>query len=147
MGRLLDNGSARESGLPWYAAGLAFSCRRCGDCCRGPGGYVWVTETEAGDLAAALGVSLEVFAAGMLRSTPSGLALIDGPGGDCPLLDADGRCRAYASRPRQCRTRPWWAENLSSRRRWDDLAVRCPGMNKGVTHYGPDIEKVLARDI
>jgi Fe-S-cluster containining protein len=137
----------QNSDAPWYAAGLAFSCRRCGDCCRGPGGYVWVTEAEAGDLSAALGLSLAAFAAKMLRNTPSGLALIDSAGGDCVLLGPDGRCRVYANRPRQCRTWPWWAENLSSSRRWNDLAARCPGMNQGARHSRPDIEKALARDI
>ncbi|MCA9080037.1 MAG: YkgJ family cysteine cluster protein, partial [Planctomycetaceae bacterium] len=32
--------------LPWYHAGLPFSCTQCGDCCTGSPGFVWVTEDD-----------------------------------------------------------------------------------------------------
>lgn len=131
---------------PWYAAGLAFSCQGCGDCCRGPGGYVWVTEEEASAIAACLGVSFKKFAATMLRTTLAGLALVDDGRGDCPLLGDDGRCRVYEARPRQCRTWPWWEENLVSRERWDAAAERCPGMNRGETHSQLVIDCEKAKD-
>ncbi len=131
---------------PWYADGLAFACQGCGDCCRGPGGYVWVTEEEARELAAALGMDFQRFAATMLRSTLSGLALVDDRRGDCPVLGDDGRCRAYEKRPVQCRTWPWWEENLVSQHRWEDAATRCPGMNKGPRHSRLVIECELAKD-
>lgn len=129
---------------PWYDGGLSFSCLGCGDCCRGPGGYVWLTENEARAIAAALKQEFAAFAARTLRTTLAGLALVDGVRGDCPLLDANGHCRVYPVRPAQCRTWPWWEENLASRRRWDDLASRCPGMNRGVVHSRSVIEKAMA---
>lgn len=132
--------------MPWYAEGLAFACQGCGDCCRGPGGYVWVTEEEAGKLAGALGMAVPDFAARFLRTTLSGLALVDDGKGDCPLLGENGRCRVYENRPLQCRTWPWWEENLVSRRRWDAAAVRCPGMNKGTVHSRVFIESEMAKD-
>lgn len=131
---------------PWYADGLAFACQECGGCCRGPGGYVWVTEDEAGALAEVLGMTFNDFAAKLLRTTLSGLALVDGAHGDCPLLGQDGRCRVYNARPVQCRTWPWWRENLTSNQRWDDAATRCPGMNKGRVHSRLIIESEMAKD-
>lgn len=116
---------------PWYADGLRFQCQGCGDCCRGPGGYVWITMEEAREMAGELDMDFDRFAATMLRQTLSGLALVDAPGGDCPLLEKNGHCRVYATRPIQCRTWPWWDENLASENRWTDAASRCPGMNKG----------------
>ena len=131
---------------PWYADGLAFACQGCGECCRGPGGYVWVTEEEARELAAALDMDFRRFAASMLRSTPAGLALIDDRKGDCPLLGGDGRCRAYEKRPVQCRAWPWWKENLVSRRSWEAAADRCPGMNRGPIQCRDAVERESARE-
>ncbi len=115
----------------WYADGLAFSCRACGNCCRGPEGYVWLTRSEAGALAGALGLDEAAFARQYLRRTLRGFALRDGPAGACCLLDEQGRCRAYAARPRQCRTYPWWPENLSCREAWEAQARVCPGIGSG----------------
>jgi Fe-S-cluster containining protein len=125
---------------------LAFSCLGCGDCCRGPGGYVWLTEEEARRIADALDLEFAAFAARMLRTTAGGLALVDTAGGDCPLLAADGDCRVYAERPTQCRTWPWWRENLVSEKRWNDLAARCPGMNRGQVIPRPAIEDGMSKD-
>ncbi|MCD8352125.1 MAG: YkgJ family cysteine cluster protein [Planctomycetaceae bacterium] len=131
---------------PWYAEGLHFQCQGCGDCCRGPGGYVWVTMQEAQEIAAAIAMEFDRFAATMLRQTPSGLALVDGVHGDCPLLDAKGGCLVYHKRPIQCRTWPWWDENLASPGRWEDAATRCPGMNKGPAHSLVYIESERAKE-
>ena len=119
---------------PWYAAGLSFECLGCGDCCRGPGGYVWVTMDEAKDIAAEMGRDFDEFARSMLRKTNAGLALVDDARGNCPLLGDDGRCAHYGKRPVQCKTWPWWEEILLSPERWNNAARRCPGMNRGATH-------------
>lgn len=105
-----------------------------------------MTEEEASAIAACLGVSFKKFAATMLRTTLAGLALVDDGRGDCPLLGDDGRCRVYEARPRQCRTWPWWEENLVSRERWDAAAERCPGMNRGETHSQLVIDCEKAKD-
>ena len=36
----------------WYQDGLAFECTRCGACCTGAPGYVWVNDEEIARLAA-----------------------------------------------------------------------------------------------
>ena len=36
---------------PWYRDGLAFTCTRCGACCTGAPGYVWVDADEIAALA------------------------------------------------------------------------------------------------
>ncbi len=131
---------------PWYADGLRFQCQGCGDCCRGPGGYVWVTQEEAEAIAAELNMNFRDFAQVMLRRTITGLALVDDKKGDCPLLGENGRCRVYNQRPLQCRTWPWWEENLISRDRWEDAATRCPGMNKGPVHSMTVIDCEKAKD-
>ena len=48
------------------------------------------------------------------------------------LLDKETRrCTVYDTRPRQCRTWPFWNSNLRSREAWDEAAEACPGCNKG----------------
>lgn len=132
---------------PWYKDGLAFSCiHGCGICCKGPGGYVWVSEEEIQTLAKALDMPLDEFCRKMLRRTNTGLALVDGPTGDCPLLDRTNGCRVYHARPLQCRTWPWWRENLSSAAAWNDAARRCPGMNHGEVHSRFVIEAESAKE-
>ncbi len=131
---------------PWYEEGLCFQCTGCGDCCRGPGGYVWVTIEEAKSIAKALGMDFDAFAANLLRKTTTGLALVDGPHGDCPLLGEDGRCRVYQARPVQCRTWPWWDENLGGSDAWEAAARRCPGINRGPVHSRLFIDCERAKD-
>lgn len=130
----------------WYANGLRFKCQGCGECCRGPGGYVWITPEEAKDMAEEIGVDFQTFAAKMLRQTLSGLALVDSGNGDCPFLLPEGGCKIYRKRPIQCRTWPWWDENLVSEKRWNDVASRCPGMNKGPVHSQTVIDCEKAKD-
>ena len=31
-----------DESAPWYRDGLRFTCTRCGNCCTGAPGYVWV---------------------------------------------------------------------------------------------------------
>lgn len=59
-------------------------------------------------------------------------------GHDCIFLDRDsvpGKaiCSLYEARPQQCRTWPFWPENLKSKRAWMSAKQRtpCPGMNSG----------------
>ncbi|CAK4655635.1 hypothetical protein AeMF1_001127 [Aphanomyces euteiches] len=60
-------------------------------------------------------------------------------GFDCVFLDrkqVKGKaiCRLYNARPMQCRTWPFWPENLESRQSWESLKTAkdgCPGINKG----------------
>ncbi len=118
----------------WFEKGLKFGCTGCGDCCRGPGGYVWVNETEIGRLAASLKLTLDEFGRRYLRRTWNGLAFVDAPSGDCVFLGKDGRCTVYALRPSQCRTFPWWPEVLRDEQAWEGEKRNCPGLGQG-RHY------------
>lgn len=117
----------------WYAEGLAFECTGCGDCCRGPGGYVWMNLSEAEKMAAELKLSTEAFAKKYLRRANNRLALIDGFDGNCVFLDDEaGKCKVYAARPAQCRAYPWWPEVVKSRRTWESEIRMCEGIGREV---------------
>lgn len=119
-------------GLPWFAEGLRFECQRCGGCCRGEPGYVWVTGTDIERMAAALGLSPEQFARAHTRRVGLRRSLKELPGGDCVMWGGARRgCIVYEVRPIQCKTFPFWPEHVRSQEAWDRLAAACPGLNKG----------------
>ncbi|MBN1256872.1 MAG: YkgJ family cysteine cluster protein, partial [Planctomycetes bacterium] len=65
---------------------------------------------------------------------------------DCVLLHPEGRyCLAYEDRPLQCRTWPWWRENLVSPEIWDYCRGDCPGISKGKSHKVEHIYAEMTR--
>ncbi|MBL0927744.1 MAG: YkgJ family cysteine cluster protein [Phycisphaerales bacterium] len=123
----------------WYADGLAFECTCCGACCSGPTGYVAFTREEAAAIARRLGVTLEAFVRDYTRDTASGRSLNEVEtehGHDCVFLDratipGKAVCSIYEDRPKQCRTFPWWPENIASPRAWQRLGRSCEGVGRG----------------
>ena len=126
----------------WYADGLRFECTQCGNCCTGPPGAVWFDADEGKAMATALGVSEDEFSRRYARRMRGGRwSLIETRtdfGYDCVFLDrttAPGRalCRVYKTRPSQCRTWPFWEENLESETDWENAKrlTPCPGIDQG----------------
>jgi Fe-S-cluster containining protein len=118
-------------GVSWYAAGLRFHCLRCGLCCTGPEGYVWVTPGEIARIAAFRGESEADFIRDHCRQVDGRLSLLEKPGGDCVMFDRASGCAIYDVRPSQCRTWPFWPVNLASPSAWRDAGTRCPGIGAG----------------
>lgn len=122
----------------WYSDGLQFSCTQCGNCCTGPPGYVWFTEAELDAMAAFAHITPEQFRDLHTHRVGRRWTLnerkVDGKY-DCIFLkrDDEGKalCGIYAVRPMQCRTWPFWPDNLRSQRAWDKGARGCPGMARG----------------
>jgi Fe-S-cluster containining protein len=116
---------------PWYDEGLPFTCTRCGRCCTGRPGYVWVSASEAKALAQRLGLSLDAFGVRYLRAVNGRYSLREDANGACLFLDvAGGECRVYESRPMQCRTYPFWPAVLRSPDTWREEAACCPGIGR-----------------
>lgn len=130
----------------WYQEGLRFTCIGCGQCCRGPGGFVWLTVEEMEQIAARLEMPFKQFTRRYIREVNKKYALIDGPTGDCVFLSAEGRCEIYDLRPEQCRTFPWWPENLVSREEWEENYNDCPGINQGELHSVEEIRQKAGLD-
>jgi Fe-S-cluster containining protein len=132
---------------PWYAEGLRFSCTRCGNCCSGAAGYVWVDHREIAAIAHLLGLTAEQFEAHHTRRVGTRRSLLELPGGDCEFLERDPtgrtRCRIHAVRPMQCRTWPFWESNLRSPRTWRLAARDCPGMSQDGHHPLSVIQQAL----
>jgi Fe-S-cluster containining protein len=140
---------------PWYADGLTFTCTQCGNCCTGGPGYVWISEQEVERLGEFLKLTPRQVLAKYCRKvdgrwslnehrTPEGLYdcvfLTTAPdssiakktlaAGEAVPLKRRG-CSIYPVRPLQCRTWPFWKENLRDEESWDKAGRKCPGLNRG----------------
>jgi uncharacterized protein len=128
--------------LPFYHRGLRFDCQQCHNCCRGAqAGGVYPSRPEVKRIAAWLKVSLYAFRARYMRSLDGAPSLRIRPNGDC-VFWKDG-CTIYPVRPRQCRTFPFWPENLASPQAWDDVRKTCHGAGRGKLYRLEDIRAVL----
>lgn len=121
----------------WYESGLRFECTQCGNCCSGDPGYVWATKEEIGKIADFLGHAEGWLPKSQLRRVGFRYSLTEKPDGDCVFLKREGGktfCGIYSVRPLQCRTWPFWTDNLRSADAWAEAGEKCPGMNNG-RHY------------
>ncbi len=123
----------------WYAPGLSFQCTQCGNCCTGPAGFVWVNDEELRNIASALGASpveVERDFTRLFHGRRSLTEVRTPHGYDCVFLDRHSQpgkalCRVYRVRPMQCRTWPFWPENLRHPRDWQRAGRTCPGIDRG----------------
>lgn len=122
---------SRSEDDPWYREGLAFTCTRCGACCTGAPGYVWVNPEEIARLAAHRGEQVDDFSRQFVRRVGNRYSLIERPGGDCIFWDRGAGCTVYEARPVQCRTWPFWPENIASPEDWESVTAICPGSGQG----------------
>lgn len=142
----LPHTAERERTLPpnpWYHEGLRFECTRCGRCCTGRGeyAYVYLTREDLARLARHLGLSpAEAAARHCARDGPWWVLRSEGPA--CRFLDAEGGCAVYAARPMQCRTWPFWRDNLE-RERWEGpVRETCPGIGSGPLYPREEVERL-----
>lgn len=115
--------------MTWFKKGLKFGCTGCGQCCTGAPGYVWVDDTEITEMAAFLQISKQEFIQRYTRQVDGHLSLLEFPRSyDCIFL-RDKKCLVYGARPKQCRTFPFWPENLESKKAWEETKRRCEGID------------------
>src|SRR5579864_5938653 len=134
-----------SEGSPWYEGGLAFECTRCGACCRGAPGYVWVDEEEIARLAAFCNEPVEQFEQKYVRQVGSRYSLLEKPGGDCVFWDQTRGCTVYQARPVQCQTWPFWPENVATPDAWERVRKVCTGSGHGQLFSLEEIEAAAAR--
>lgn len=115
----------------WFKDGLRFECTRCGACCTGSEGFVWVNDAEVAALATRLGITEGEFRKSYTRRAQGKTTLIEREGGDCIFWQKSKGCTVYEDRPRQCRTWPFWNSNIHSESDWEYTTEICPGAGKG----------------
>ena len=147
MGNKERRGQINDSKEPFYRDGLRFSCTQCSNCCRFDPGYVFLSRQDVDRLTDFLGISKGAFYSNFCREINASIvrriSLIEKQNYDCIFWE-DGKCTVYPARPLQCRTFPFWPQNLINRRTWDSIGKSCPGINHGKLYKYRDIKKILS---
>ena len=122
---------------------LYFQCQDgCSNCCKVSGGLVVVIDQEIKPLAKHLGISDDAFLKQYTRNEGKYLSLIDRDREDCIFLK-ENKCTVYTVRPIQCRTFPFWPQNLKSQKRWLLVQDECPGIGTGKAFSKGKIEEIF----
>lgn len=128
---------------PWYQDGLRFQCTRCGHCCTGAPGVVWVNDEEIEAIAEFRGEEPGRFIALHTRPVNRRRSLRERENGDCIFWDKEQGCTIYSVRPRQCRTWPFWESNMQTPETWKRTCDFCPGSGQGELISAEEITRRL----
>ena len=136
---------------PWWMKGVPFSCQAdCGKCCDEPGGIVYLRPEDAKILSKHHQLEMDEWLERDCRQTIDGrFVLKSDPITDiCIYLSADKKCTVYESRPVQCKSYPFWPENLRSERSWKRTIEECTGLysEDAITIDGDTIKAKMLAD-
>ncbi len=139
--------SERKKPMTWYCGGLHFECVQCGNCCSGPGeGYIWVARPEIELIANYLKMPVKQLRQRYLKRSGLRTTILEKKNSnDCVFLQKSNQqenCTIYPVRPNQCRTWPFWPENLANPDSWNKAAKKCGGINRGKGYNFDQIEKI-----
>jgi Fe-S-cluster containining protein len=137
--------SATKKAL-WWEKGIRFSCQGSGQCCTSHGeyGYVYLTLEDRRRMAKHLKIRTSTFTRTYCDQHDDAFHLKQ-PDADCLFLK-DKRCTIYQGRPEQCRTWPFWPENMGARTWSKEIQTFCPGVGKGKKWTANEIREALRRD-
>lgn len=122
----------------FFLDGLKFDCLRCGACCTGEEGYVFLTEEDVERLTEGLGLTRDELIEKYLRIVDGKYSLQEIEDGRCVFWV--GGCRVYEHRPYQCRSYPFWPSIMQSKDSWNQLAATCVGVGHGRVHTEEEIQ-------
>ena len=127
----------------FWEKGIAFECQGTGMCCtsRGSYGYVYLTMEDRRRLARHLKLSTSAFTRRYCKNTDAFFHLKN-PKDPCPFLE-DRSCTIYQARPIQCKTWPFWPENMNVRTWNQEIKTFCPGIGKGRVYSKQEILELL----
>ncbi len=123
----------------FFENGLRFECQRCGRCCTGEPGTVYVAPDEIKAIAEFLKIDESRFKKEYLYPYKDSYSIKELSDGSC-IFYKDNSCLIYPVRPRQCKAYPFWLKNLRNEDRWNQVARECPGVGKGRVY---DVEEIL----
>jgi len=127
---------------------IKFECQGSGNCCvsRGSYGYVYLSLKDRKKLANFFGLSVKDFINKYCSIENNYYHLKETKkNGDCIFLE-NNKCNVYKSRPIQCRTWPFWEENMGAKKWKKNIVNFCPGVGKGRSYKIEDINKIVLKD-
>ena len=108
-----------------YSASDLFTCRRCGDCCKGYGG-TFVTDRDIRNIADHLSKGWGFVANRYCRVSWGRKILVQGTDGYCVFWEGD--CRIHPVKPKMCKRWPFIESVLRDVENWRIMAASCPGI-------------------
>lgn len=129
----------------WYKNGIRFECQGSGRCCtsRGEYGYVYLSRTDRINMAKALELSLTDFTRTYCTKYDVNLHYLKSKGSNHCVFLENNKCSVYKGRPTQCRTWPFWPENMNAKIWKSEIVNFCPGIDKGNTYSQEQIDSIL----
>ena len=133
----------------FYDEGLRFSCARCSACCGKSPGFVYLSRADLTKLCRYFRILEPEFVSVYCRwvqhhGGSEVLCLKEKTNYDCILWQEGCGCSAYACRPVQCSTYPFWSWMLKDADTWNECGRDCPGMNRGRLWTKGEIEEQKA---
>tara|TARA_Y100000741_G_scaffold173610_1_gene131579 strand:- start:226 stop:687 length:462 start_codon:yes stop_codon:yes gene_type:complete len=129
--------------------GIKFECQGSGNCCvsRGSYGFVYLSLTDLKRFSKYFNLSIKEFKLKYCQNTDGFIHLIERQSlkGKCIFLK-NKKCTVYKSRPSQCRTWPFWNENMNVKIWNEEISINCPGIGKGKKIKSNLINKFLKED-
>ncbi|MDF3127727.1 YkgJ family cysteine cluster protein [Kiritimatiellaeota bacterium B1221] len=128
------------------ADGVRFSCTDCGLCCSGAPGKVRVSEEEIREISEYRNQSETDFRSSETRVVKGEVLLKEKENGDCVFF-VNNRCQIHEVKPRQCRTYPFWFQNVRNDRAWQKTCKECPGIGQGKWYSPEEIVEVVMDEL
>lgn len=129
----------------FFDKGLRFECQRCGTCCTGAPGTIYVDKNEVDRIAKYLSIRTPCFIEKYLYPFRAGYSIREYSDGRCFFYN-DG-CTVYPVRPSQCKAFPFWVENLRSPKKWQRISKKCPGIGRGPFYSKEQILEIVRSDL
>jgi len=125
----------------FFDQGIHFECQRCGACCTGDPGIIYIGKQELVRIAEYLSLKVPLFIEKYLYSINEGYSIREHADGRCSFYE--NGCTIYPVRPNQCKTFPFWFENLRSAKKWKRMCKECPGIGCGPLYSKEQILELI----
>lgn len=130
----------------FWENGIQFECQMSGKCCqsRGQYGYVYLNDQDQKTMANHFNLNLGEFL-DQYCDEEEGWIFLKHPEQDCQFL-MNHQCMVYEARPIQCRTWPFWKENMTQKVWSQEVISFCPGVGIGRVYSKNEIKTLLKKN-
>lgn len=117
----------------WFEKSASFACSACGKCCKSSDNRVFINPREREAIAAVVGITTEAFdlnyTKDIIHSDGTKLTTLKmHPDKKQCIFLVGNKCSVYEARPVQCRTYPYWPQNMIGKAEWNAEANSCEGI-------------------